>query len=68
MLRAHKGGPRGPPILTPHPSSPLNWRSGWAKGPVLRLLPAVEAALPPPVHPFPPAADSAQMPARPTWA
>lgn len=24
----------------PHPSSPLNWGSGWAKGPVFRLSPA----------------------------
>ncbi|KAK2891836.1 hypothetical protein Q8A73_017501 [Channa argus] len=26
------------------PSSPLNWGSGWAKGPILCLLPAVEAS------------------------
>ncbi|KAK2826004.1 hypothetical protein Q5P01_020218 [Channa striata] len=56
------------PSSPPQPSSPLNWGSGWAKGAILCLLPAVEASFLPksplPIYPFPPAADSAQMPAR----
>ncbi|KAK5857466.1 hypothetical protein PBY51_010713 [Eleginops maclovinus] len=68
MLRAHKGGPRGPPILAPSPL--LTPKLGLWMGRVTSLLPfaCCGGHFPPSVYPFPPAADSAQMPARPTWA
>lgn len=46
-----KVAPGGLPSSPPHPPSPLNWNSDWAKGPVLCLLPAVEAIPPLPNPP-----------------
>lgn len=43
--------PGGLPSSPDHPCSPLNWSSGWAKGPVLCLVPARDATTPNPSSP-----------------